>query len=840
MVNNVNSISITSENRDAIVAKLKAAGVNETRINSILSDSMISLEEVSDIGGLDWNSLNVTGTEVERQSSDGKSVQNKSSIEFTVGEGGLTQQEADYLVNTAKIMTKNQNGTYTLFAGKSPNDVQNALKAYNKTLPHTFNLPDDLYNKLTDAQKSLLNKTSQEGQYSCSAENASTIHEALINLDGCTAEEPVVDNSVERPGIDYSKIETTTTEYEDYLSENDIKNANLDERAGRKEFKGKVSESLKNWIENNPDTYGYSATQLLHGKKVDKTAKKLAQEYPTAGRALRYYAGMDNTPDEIKQEISSRVQSAKQDVEGLYDMYKTGKQRYITFEEFAAREDLQNVYAYEQACKGEPPLDRDEILKMCAAQDVMAERSKNPRKAAKDQRKFIDKMADREVQMYRDQQEFDNTVSCWDKDNAKAGNKSNDGKKYRDIGKWGRQLVMGSPSTFCNEITDNGPFDFEANGKKYKFDSDKYKNYFLEESFSGYDEGIYQDEYAKEGRLTLNEGRYNMTHSSGLEEDKTAEDILHTGKGANGKVNNRELNRYRDAAKAAGIHVDRNGTALKRGLYVAAGAGIGATTAAATALGGWALSSLAAVGGTVAGGVMKVEGQDYHGTVKTTDYVTENGFTDSYTHETPYHGRTPDRNIMTPNRNYSDRARQDGFEIARNAAPIGAGLGALAALFSMKNKNAKGTRWDHVIDLQQPVKPTKVEVQQTESAITRENPKVQTYNYTKTDAVENEKLVRYRGLEAYSVLYPNVNKNDFINAYIEAFNEKFGTDLKRGQMPDKFYAIPIVIGGNTINPDENWKNIYKTIQVGTPGQNHRIVNGKNGTIQTAQASRVFY
>lgn len=785
----------------------------------------------------DNNTLGV-GTTVSE--TGGKNVKKESSINFTVGDNGLTQAEADYLVNTAKVMTKDQNNAYTLIAGKNANDVQNALKEYNKTLPQTFKLPNDLYNKLNDEQKGFLTKIEgQNEQYSCSAENASKVHNALI-AQGCKAEEPVEDTSAQKTSIGYNTTETTITEHEDYLSEQDVKEAQLDSRSGRKEFKGKVSDSLKNWVEDNSNVYEYSAAQLLHGKKVDKAAKKLAKEYPTAGRALKYFAEMDKTPIEFKNAISEQVADVKNDVAGLYEVYRQGNQRPMTLEEFKTRQDLQNVYAYEKICNGDLPLDRDEILKMCAAQDVMAERAKNPRKAAKDQKKFIDKMADREVQMYRDQQEFNNTVSCWDKTAAKAGKKLDDGKKYNDIGKWGRQLVMGSPSTFCDEITDNGAFDFEANGKKYKFNSDKYKNYFLEESFSGYDEGVYEYQYAKEGRLTLNEARYNLTHRSGLEDDKTAEQILHTGKNANGKVNNRELNRYRKAAKGAGIHVDRNGTALKRVLYVGAAAGIGAATAAATAAGGWALSSLASVGGTVAGGVMKVEGQDYHGTVKTTDYVTENGFTDSYTHDTPYSGRTEDREIMTPDRNYSDRARQNGFEIARNAAPIGAGLGALAALFTMKNKNAKGTRWDHVIDLQRPTKPAEAVINATNGTINRENPKTQKYTYKSTEVIENEKLVRYRGLEAYSVLYPNVNKNDFINAYVKAFNEKFGTDLKRGQMPDKFYAIPITINGNVINPADDWKNIYKTIKVGIPGQNHRIVNGKTGNEITSEAYRKGY
>jgi len=55
-------------------------------------------------------------------------------------------------------------------------------------------------------------------------------------------------------------------------------------------------------------------------------------------------------------------------------------------------------------------------------------------------------------------------------------------------------------------------------------------------------------------------------------------------------------------------------------------------------------------------------------------------------------------------------------------------------------------------------------------------------------------------------------------------------------MPDKFYAIPIEVNGQTINPADNWKDTYKTIGEGVQGKNTRVVQGKNNVRTAASAS----
>ena len=791
-----------------------------------------------------------TGTKVEQ--TGGASTQKTTATTFKVGEGGISQQQAEFLVNTAKLLVANQDGTFTLVQGKTANDVKNALNEYNKTLPQVFELPETLYNKLGDDVKARLAKSGEQ-QYTCSAEDAPEVHRALGQIEGVTANNPAADEGTGEAKIDFETTETETTKYPDYLAQDDIKNADLSKRAGRKDFHEKTSTALNKWIENNKDVYEYSSAQMLHGKKVDKKVSKLAKEFPTAGRALKHLAEMESTPQEYKDEIQNALQEAKKDLDGLYELYKNGKQRFMSFEDFKGRTDLHDIYAYEKICQGEELLSRDEILTMCATQEVMAKRAKSERKVKNDKKDFVKEMANREVQMYKDRQDFENAVPCWNADEAKAGKGLKDGKTYNDIGKWGRKLVMGSPSTFCDEVKDDGKFDFEADGKKYKLNKEKYQNYFFENSFSGFDEGKFGEQYAKEGRLTLNEARSNLTERNGdLENDKTAEEILHTGKRANNKINNRELNRYRNAAKAAGIHVDKNGTVAKRALHVARDAAIGAGIGFGTA-GLGTIGTGIAIAGSLAPEVIPYFGKTadrtitgtVHDELVTHDYYTDEFGTTEVTHkmnrDIPYEqtveGQEYSGTVSSNERQYSNSGNSYGTQM-RNGGIIGAAGGLLTGLISMNKINAKGERWDHVINLEQPIKQAEKTENQKKEAIVLDKPKVQTYTYQvqKEKTLESEKLVKYRGLEAYNVLYPNVGKNDFINAYIKAFNEMFGTDLKRGQMPDKFYAIPIEVNGQTINPADNWKNTYKTITEGKQGTSTRIVKGKDNIQASASAS----
>ena len=54
------------------------------------------------------------------------------------------------------------------------------------------------------------------------------------------------------------------------------------------------------------------------------------------------------------------------------------------------------------------------------------------------------------------------------------------------------------------QLKDN---DFEINGKYYKFSEEKWKNYFMNAGDSRHLDDKHQENFSKDGNLTLNEGR---------------------------------------------------------------------------------------------------------------------------------------------------------------------------------------------------------------------------------------------------------------------------------------------------------------------------------------------
>lgn len=645
--------------------------------------------------------------------------------------------------------------------------------------------------------------------------------------------------------IDSEKTTETTRREHSVQVEDDLSH----NRAGRKKAEKDFKAELEEWVKDpeNQATMNYSIAQNKYAKKISKQADKIKKETndSSAEILLKYYNGKSSSgkvyaTDAEKAVLKQLAENAlKGDEKELLNVYRrvTGDKK-ATFDGDTGKIKKMNA-ALMKIAEEDPNFDSSVLLERMAVIDVMGARS--PKQVAKDKKDFIADEAKRQTKAVATTQNIANTEVHFSKEQRK--NAKGNGKNNTDIGKIGRRLVMECPDEFCIKGSESD-YDFIGdNGQHYKFSQEKWKNFAAKICDSRSLDDKIQENFDEDGNLTLKEGRNAWLQTTLVTKDNktlTLEQIL-GGKRSQGRVSNKELNQLRHMIESAGNSVDRNGTAAKRFGRVMAYMGLGGLSAGAAAVGGSLLAGAINVAGNVA----------YSGVTdsriiqdKTTFKYTNNGetFTQKVTKNIKvdgqeYSGQTP----------YKDKG-QNHLKTASNASILGALGGAITGLATMHKVHAKGKNFDGIVRLTKD----KTEEKTEDSKIKLTIPKSKTVTVRsgqieeKSD-VPTRKAVRYRGPEAYTVLY-QIDGAEIPAKYRRAVYQKLdqmwreGTNGKKGDVPRN---IP-VYGSFTINIDgqeitvtrkDNWDKVH--IQEGRPGGRGGVYNSGASEVRTYRGRGKF-
>lgn len=414
---------------------------------------------------------------------------------------------------------------------------------------------------------------------------------------------------------------TTTEESEPVKVADDLKH----NRAGRKQARKDYEAALTEWAndpENQP-TMNISIARNKYSKDVAKKAAKIAKEYNNKKSDIdllkdymKDYATLDD-----KAEFGAILKMANKAPEKeLLAAFQAGTKGKGIVKDLSDPVDRKNAVLYYTMQKGD--FDKSVLINRMAIIDVMGDRSE--KQVAKDKKEFIEDEAKRQAKAAETKQNVENTRVYFSKEARKAAAKAetNSAIEHTDIGKVGRELVMKDPGRFCTEGT-AADCDFEKNGKYYKFDEGKFRD-FCKAACEGSADKLGGD-FGEDGNLTLREGRETLKAQEFRDEKGlTPRSIEQLIGNSNGKVSNGELNKFRHLVEKAGYSVDTNSTNVKRALHVMKGVGIGAALGFATA----GLGTLAAGAVQFAGeaitltGITKVTGQ---GTMTGTGTMTGQG-----------------------------------------------------------------------------------------------------------------------------------------------------------------------------------------------------------------------
>lgn len=373
---------------------------------------------------------------------------------------------------------------------------------------------------------------------------------------------------------------TTTEESEPVKVADDLKH----NRAGRKQARKDYEAALTEWAndpENQP-TMNISIARNKYSKDVAKKAAKIAKEYNNKKSDIdllkdymKDYATLDD-----KAEFGAILKMANKAPEKeLLAAFQAGTKGKGIVKDLSDPVDRKNAVLYYTMQKGD--FDKSVLINRMAIIDVMGDRSE--KQVAKDKKEFIEDEAKRQAKAAETKQNVENTRVYFSKEARKAAAKAetNSAIEHTDIGKVGRELVMKDPGRFCTEGT-AADCDFEKNGKYYKFDEGKFRD-FCKAACDGSANKLGGD-FGEDGNLTLREGRETLKAQEFRDEKGlTPRSIEQLIGNSNGKVSNGELNKFRHLVEKAGYSVDTNSTNVKRALHVMKGVGIGAALGFATA-----------------------------------------------------------------------------------------------------------------------------------------------------------------------------------------------------------------------------------------------------------------
>lgn len=657
--------------------------------------------------------------------------------------------------------------------------------------------------------------------------------EALLNHvdQGPKADpQPPVELSVDAQTTTETTRREHAVEVEDNLKHN---------RAGRKKAESDFKAELEKWAADpeNEDTMNYSIAQNKYSGKIQKQMKKIQKETDNSPAEIlqKYYNNYAS--NEEKAELNKMFDKALNDDDELLKTYRrvTGDKK-ATFEGDTGERKRQ--LAAVMVVADDPNFDATMLTERMATIDVMGHRS--AKRVAKDKKAFIADEAKRQTKAVETMQNVENTEVHFSKEQRKAGKKEDPTKEHTDIGKIGRKLVTECPDEFCDAGT-AADHDLEVDGKYYKFSEAKWKNFAAEICDSrGLDDRA-QDGFDEDGNLTLKEGRNAWLSKTLVTKDgqgKTLEQIIGN---KNGKVGNRELNDMRHIIKSTGYSVDKNRTGAKRGLFFTGTTFLGA-----------GLGFVPGVGGSVAAGLVTVAGNAAYSGV-TTDRVIHDSTTFKFNNNGEEFTQKVDKNIHVDGQEYSGEVAykdkgQHHLRTGAYGAAIGGFGGAISGLFSLKNVHAKGRNFDGIVRLTKDTTETKTEQSKIKLTIPQSKTiTVRSGQITEQSEVPTRKAVRYRGPEAYTVLY-QINGSEIPAKYRRAVYQKLdqmwrdGTNGKKGDVPRNipvYGSFTINVGGQeiTVTRKDNWDKVH--IQEGRPGGRGGVYNSGASESRTYRGKGKF-
>lgn len=675
-----------------------------------------------------------------------------------------------------------------------------------------------------------------------------------------------------------AKTETTTVKKENAV---DVPDDLRNNKGSRKQLEKDYEAVLEKWVKDpeNEDTIKYSLAQDKYNKKISKQMDKINEECRRPEEVLQKYYNEYATEEE-KKFIDAQLENAKKDEKGLLEAYNRamGGDEQARIKAFDS-DTRKNIAAYLKISEGDnfnPAI----LVERMAVSDIMDNRSAE--QIEKDKKDFIKAEAERQVRKDEAIQNLANTRVHFSKDDKKEAekNETNSAIQHNDIGDNGRKLVNECPDEFCDRVdnpdeADAGiepiktkdPKTGEEKTVYFKFNEQKWKDYFLNASDSRHLDDESQENYIQEANMTLKEGRKGAARATLITRDGTRRSFEELIGNDNGKVGNRDLNRFRDLAKTTGVSVDVNRTAGKRALHVLKDAGIGAALGFAT--GG--LGSLAAGAVNIAGqtaaqavtltGATTLKGPatltgdvsltgpaslEYSDNVITTDYYHDAAGTMAVEHNTHITGTTTGDVTLTGQASVTGDVSLTGdatltgeaqgqhysgsgnnhWKTAGNAAALGALGGLATGAMTAGGVHAKGKNFDGVVNLTKEVEDT--ETKDTKLSLNIPKSKtitIRSGKITEGTEIPTRPAVRYRGPEAYTVLY-NIDNMDVPAKYKKAVYKKLdemwrqGTNAKFGDIPKNvpiYDSFTINVDGKeiTVNRKQNWQSIH--IAEGTEG-----------------------
>lgn len=879
----------------------KGVTIHQDNGNYYISNEALNAlgESVITAAGLKPTSTVGTGVTVEKTANNPQQGAKETSTVTTKLPAGLYDGEVippaltDALSDVASVAA---DGTVTLKAGVTKDAFTKALQKYangnaeSSTLPKEVTFPE----KTTDPK--FVDHLVKEGALEKKEDNTYVVADET-KLDNLTTK---IDSESgvkeERKTLNLKFTETTETEADNVKVPDGLAN----DRKARKELRKEYETKLKEWAQENPDLKDEALANMKYGKQVDKRMAKMTKgkkglQDPT--EICKKYFDSYATQEEKLMYATAKKEIAQMSPKDLANLYNSSVDVYNA-EKGEKEEALPKLNENDfKAIEGDPysqgkinqkieaitPMilaqtvgtTPNGLLRKMAIHDVLADRTKYCQSEAErqqvlayDEKYFLKHMSKREVDAKVAEQNIQNTTAHWNKAGKKAaeGSETNANAIHTDIGKHGRELVQAYPERFGTRIQEKPgqsliegkDYDYkdtitDRSGNKvtayFKFDSDAWSSYWTTTADSRED----LLKYAEDNHITLQEARKQMLSKDGEFNANgrrlSAENILGNG---NQRVGYKELKRYRNCAKTAGVPTDKDYSNWKATGHVLKDGLVGAASSFLTAGLGDKLSKYAEIAVQVGGETFMVKGTgtgsytvDETQWVKTTDHYIDKWGTTDVTHKTPvnFHKEgtvtvNTETPFTTPEGEKTARPQDRTLKTATGAAAVGGAIGLLRGLATMSKVQDQGTYWDGVINLDK--KPTKTTTTTTGSieVVTKHPYEVRQGEYSTQKEVDKYKAVTYRGPEAYSGMYRTedgkpVNPRLFARAYKKATGVNTMTK-------SFFYAIPeLEINGVKFVLKDNAGEEYKKIRVGVRGvvTDKAINTPKTGEIHRGKVKR---
>ena len=614
----------------------------DAKFRTVAANGVFSAASVEGAGGVkETKTLDsatpAKGLGVEHSAAKAKEgVKEEKTVTFKlddfVKQSGLAEDKRAELVKefeAAGLSIDKEKGIVTY--DKTKYDTAITKFAKNNRLSYLSTNEDGkaIADKLAEDGKITLN---EDGGYVINgAEGKKAVDEAFPTQ----TQAPVETRENKSVKINTEVTTTTTEESEPVKVADDLKH----NRAGRKQARKDYEAALTEWVKDpeNQSTMNISIARNKYEKKISKQMGKIEKECKTKEEIVQKYL-KEYATDEEKVFFNTLLNEAVKDEDALLEAYKrgTGDGR-ATFEgdTGAAKK---KIAAYLRITE-DPNFDSNVILERMAVVDVLGKRSE--KQVAKDKKEFIQDEAKRQAKAAETKQNIDNTRVHFSKAERKeaAKGEENSAIEHTDIGKAGRKLVMECPDEFCTKGTKND-CDFEVNGKYYKFSETKFKDFCDKATDSRTLDNETQESFAKDGNLTLNEGRQGWMSQTLITKDGKRRSIEEIIGNDNGRVGNGELDKLRHLVEKGGNSVDTNSTKVKRALHILKGVGIGGALGFGTAYAASWLAGAVNLAGETASQFVQYKGRtdDRIYTGKTADR-TFTGRTEDQT----FSGRTADQ-----------------------------------------------------------------------------------------------------------------------------------------------------------------------------------------------------